>query len=145
MGTLFAKQQYFNAGENQDLIQMVGQGGAVQAAVSYAGGVQAVPILLAVNGAINPHLAATYIITKAGVLADTLAAPTAITDDGVEIVVVSNTANAHTITATTLLQNGVTGGAKTTATFAAFPGASITLKAYNAFWFVVSANLVSVA
>ena len=94
---------------------------------------------LSVNGAIDPHTAATYVITKAGVLADTLAAPTAGVDDGLEIVVTSNTANAHTITATGLLNTGAAAGANL-ATFAAFPGAGLTLMAYQGKWNVLSAN-----
>ena len=57
-------------------------------------------------------------ITKAGVAALTLA--TTATDD-VEIQFISTTAYAHTITAS--IEDGVTGGTKTTATFAAFAGA----------------------
>ncbi|MDE2022400.1 MAG: hypothetical protein KGI71_05830, partial [Patescibacteria group bacterium] len=75
------------------------------------------PVALTTNGAIPPHAAQTYVITKAGVLAETLAAPTAGTDDGLQIVVTSNTANAHTITATGLLQTGT--ASVNVATFAA--------------------------
>jgi len=55
------------------------------------------------------------------------------------------TAKAHVLTATGLLQDGVTGGGKDAATFAAFVGASITLVAYNLKWHVLSANNVLVA
>lgn len=95
-------------------------------------------IPLSVNGAIPPHTAANYVITKAGVLADTLAAPTATTDDGIQIVVTSNTANAHTITATGLLQTGT--ASVNVATFAAQAGASLTLMAYQGKWNVLSSN-----
>jgi|SRR6185312_644380 len=97
--------------------------------------------LLAVSGAIDPHTSQTYVITKAGVLADTLAAPTAGTDDGTVIVVTSNTANAHTITATGLLQDGST--TVNVATFAANPGASLTLMAYQGKWNVLSQNAIT--
>lgn len=93
------------------------------------------PTTLSVNGAIPPHVGHTYVITKAGVLADTLAAPTATTDDGIEIVVTSNTANAHTITATGLLQTG--SASVNVATFAAQPGAGLTLMAYQGKWNVI--------
>lgn len=94
------------------------------------------PTALSVNGAIPPHVGHVYVITKAGVLADTLAAPTAGTDDGLEITVTSNTANAHTITATGLLQTG--SASVNVATFAAFAGAGLTLMAYQGKWNVIA-------
>ena len=94
------------------------------------------PSALSVNGAIPSHVGHTYVVTKAGVLADTLAAPTATTDDGIEITVTSNTANAHTITATGLLQTGT--ASVNVATFAAFAGAGLTLMAYQGKWNVVA-------
>src|SRR5688572_11100813 len=74
--------------------------------------------LLTVDGAIAPATPATYVITKAGVYAGTLAAP-AVADNGKVIRVTSATANAHTITATGLLQPGT--AAVNLATFAAQP------------------------
>lgn len=94
------------------------------------------PALLSINGAIPAHVGHTYVITKAGVLADTLAAPTATTDDGIEITVTSNTANAHTITATGLLQCGT--ASVNVATFAAQAGAGLTLMAYQGKWNVLA-------
>lgn len=90
---------------------------------------------ISASGAINPHNPGTYVITKAGVAAETLAAPTATTDDGVTIVVTSNTANAHTLTATGLLQTGTV--SVNVATFAAFAGAGLTLMAYQGKWNVI--------
>jgi len=87
---------------------------------------------------IPPHVAATYVITKAGVDGATLAAPTATTDDGLIITVTSNTANAHTITATGLLQCGT--ASVNVATFAAHAGAGLQLMAYQAKWNVISSN-----
>jgi hypothetical protein len=103
------------------------------------------PITLAdANGAIA-LVPGTVVITKTGSLAAmTLAAPT-VAQNGLLLTVTSATAFAHTITATALIDNGVTGGSKTTATFAAFAGASITLMAYAGKWHVISANVVSVA
>lgn len=98
--------------------------------------------LMATNGAVA-IVPGTVIFTKAGVLAATLAAPTA-AQDGTIIVFTSTTANAHTITATSLIEDGVTGGSKTTATFAAFAGASITLLAYSGKWYVLSKNVVTI-
>ena len=93
------------------------------------------------SGALSVSAAAN-VITKAGVAALTLAAPAA-ADDGMVITVTSTTAYAHTITATGLLLDGTTGGAKDVATFAAFAGASITLQAVGSAWHVLSANAVT--
>jgi hypothetical protein len=81
----------------------------------------------------------TVVFTKAGVAAMTLAAPTA-AQEGTTIVFTSRTAHAHTVTATGLIENGVTGGSKNLATFAAFAGASLTLQAINLKWHVISLN-----
>jgi len=86
----------------------------------------------------------TATLTKAGVNAMTLAAPT-VAQEGLILRVVSQTANAHTITATSLIDDGVTGGSKTTATFAAFAGASIELMASNLKWAVISRNNVTIS
>lgn len=83
----------------------------------------------------------TKVLTKGSIGAYTLAAPAA---DNVEITIISNTAFAHVVTATTLVQDGVTGGAKTTLTFAAFVGASIRLRSYGGFWHVISKNAVTI-
>ncbi len=92
---------------------------------------------LTVDGAVAVRPSRKYVITKAGVLAATLAAPTAGTDDGVEISIISATANAHTLTATGLLQTGTAN--VNVATFAAQAGAGLTLRAYNGKWQVVAA------
>lgn len=49
------------------------------------------------------------------------------------------------MTATDLVNDGVTGGAKDTMTFGAFAGASIDLVAFNGKWHVVAKNVVTVA
>lgn len=90
---------------------------------------------LTTNGAIVPT-SGVYNITKAGVLADTLAAPTAGIQDGAIIVLTSSTANAHTLTATGLLQTGT--ASVNLATFAAQAGAGLTLMAYNGKWIVLA-------
>ena len=99
--------------------------------------VSTTPQALAASAALPPHVAHTYVITKAGVAALTLAAPTATTDDGIEITLTSNTANAHTLTATGLLQTGT--ASVNVATFAAQPGAGLTLMAYQGKWNVMAA------
>jgi hypothetical protein len=83
-------------------------------------------------------------VTAAGVAAMTLAAPTA-AQEGTEITITSFSANAHTITATGLINDGVTGGSKTTATFAAFAGASLTLLAIGLKWSVKSSTAVVIS
>lgn len=78
---------------------------------------------------------AFYVVKTAGVDAMTLAAPTA-ANEGIIIDVWSDTANAHTITATSLFANGT--ALKTTATFPAQRGAGVTLRACNLVWHVLS-------
>src|SRR5882724_2674885 len=97
-------------------------------------------VSLLVNGAIPigpPLVPAIYQINKAGVLADTLAAPVSgnANDDGKVIYIVSNTNNAHTVTATGLFQSG--SAAVHLATFAAFAGAGMTLMALQGKWVVL--------
>jgi hypothetical protein len=86
----------------------------------------------------------TVFLTKGSAGAYTLAAPTA-AQEGATLVVISKSAFAHVIASTDKLDDGVTGGAKDTATFAAFVGAAITLRATNLKWAVVSKNAVTVA
>ncbi len=94
---------------------------------------QAPPIsLTGFADVINPHVAGNYIVKTAGVNVMTLGAPTVGTDDNLSIAIYSDTANAHTLTATSLLANGT--ALKTTATFAAFRGAGIFLRAFNGVW-----------
>jgi hypothetical protein len=114
-----------------------GNAGYAKAGVKVWGS-PAAPTALSVNGAIPVRPSTNYVITKAGVYAATLAAPTADTDDGVRIEVISNTANAHTITATGLLQTG--SASVNVATFAANAGAGLVLRAYQGKWQVVSST-----
>lgn len=83
------------------------------------------------------------VLTKGSPAAITLAASTAI---GTRITIVAGSAFAHVVTATGLLDDGITGGSKNTATFAAFVGAAITLiVAQTGKWAVESKNVVTVA
>lgn len=98
-------------------------------------------ILAGSADAIPPHSAGLYQVNRAGVDAMTLAAPTAGSvetggDDGKEIHVFSTNANAHTITATGLFQDGA--AHVNTATFAAQIGANIRLMAFNGKWIVLT-------
>ncbi len=104
-------------------------------AIQKLGGAALVALL--VSGAIDPHSANRYVITKAGVAAMTLAAPTAGADDGLEIDIVSTTANAHTVTATGLFVDGA--AHVNVATWSANAGGRLKLRAFNGKWYVVAA------
>lgn len=93
------------------------------------------------DGAISP-VAGIAVLTKGSVGAYTLAAPAT---DGDRLTITSATAFAHVVTATDLIHDGVTGGAKDTMTCAAFAGASIDLVAYDGKWHVIAKNVVTVA
>lgn len=92
------------------------------------------------DGPIAPS-GGTHYLTKAGIGAYTLAAPGS---DGVRLTIVNRTANAHIVTATGLLDDGVTGGSKNTATFAAFAGAAIDLISGGGKWNTVGLKAVTV-
>jgi VCBS repeat-containing protein len=76
-------------------------------------------------------------ITKATAAALTLAAPTATAHDGVEIVIVSTTAAAHTVTVSTTGMNDL-GTSADVGTFGASKGNGLTLVAYQGDWYVTS-------
>lgn len=82
-------------------------------------------------------------LTKGSAAAITLAAPSS--QDGTRITVMSNSDFAHVITVPSAIILDGTTGANTTATFAAFKGASITLVASGVTWLVESSNLVTCA
>lgn len=102
-------------------------------------------IVLAVDGAI-PITTGIVKIVKATAAAMTLGAPSA-AQEGTEITITAGTAVAHVVTATALINNGVTGGAKSTMTFGAFVGSSITLLAVTTAgavtgtWYVKAINV----
>jgi hypothetical protein len=100
------------------------------------GGTQQVTFnALSVSGAIPTTPSRAYMITKAGVYLGSLAAPasSAAGGDGVDILISSDTANAHVITFTGgTLDSGAAGA--TTATFPALKGASIEVVSYNGRW-----------
>lgn len=102
---------------------------------------------IAVNGALSVSSGNYELITKAGVIALTLTAPTAGVQDGMVITISANNgANADTLVATSLFQTGGGSSPYTTATFgvtSAFVGASLTIKSLGGFWFVVSATNVA--
>jgi hypothetical protein len=90
-----------------------------------------------------PSRDALILLRKATAGAYTLPAPSAL-QDGLTLTINADTAAAHVVTATTLIEDGVTGGAKTTATFAAFVGASMTLVAVRGKWHTVSLKAVTI-
>ena len=90
--------------------------------------------------AVESHVA---VITKAGVGAMTLAAPT-VAQDGTTITITSSTSNAHVVTGTNLFWAGETGGPFNKITLAAFPGSSATVVAHNQLWLVVSDQIATV-
>jgi len=102
--TSVAKQQWLQDGT--DLLQVVQPGGSLYYGINEKGGIQVKPTLIAVDGAVAPRTPGYFVITKGSAAALTLAAPTAGTDDGLEIEISSRTAFAHVITATGLLLTG---------------------------------------
>lgn len=97
------------------------------------------------NGVIPvPVKNTTYELMKATALASTTLAAPAKDQDGLRVRFTSQTAAAHVITATTLWGDGVSGSPHTTATFAAFIGATLTVQADNGIWNVVSSVGVTI-
>lgn len=136
-GTVIVDAAWVNAGGTSAIIDAASVPNGVSIQNNSQGeGASDTLIPITASGAVNPKVAARYVITKAGVAALTLAAPTAGTDDGLTIVITSGTAYAHTLTATGLLNTG--SASVNVATFAAYAGAGITLVAYNAKWNVQS-------
>lgn len=84
-----------------------------------------------------------FLIYKATAAAITLVAPSTL-QNGVRLTFSSATAAAHVITATSLLEDGASGAPHTTATFAAYIGAGLTLMANNGVWNVISNTGVTI-
>jgi hypothetical protein len=95
---------------------------------------------------INPHYSGVYNVEGAAIDAMTLGAPAvgnqnAGGDSGRTIIISSGSAFAHTLTATGLLETG--SASVNVATFAAFAGATLQLRAHKGKWNVLSANAVT--
>lgn len=86
----------------------------------------------------------TYELTKATALSTTTFGAPAKDQDGLRVRFTSQTAAAHVITATGLWGDGVSGSPHTTATWAAFIGASLTVQADNGIWNVISSVGVTI-
>lgn len=121
---------------------------AVTGAASITGAASVGGLKLPVElGAANGAIASTsgvVMLTKAGVAAMTLAAPTAGTDDGKVLHIVAATANAHTVTQTSPgFNNG--GAASDVATFGGAIGDNLVVVAYNGRWHVLALRNVTLA
>jgi len=109
-----------------------------------SGGVKLPTQVLAANGAITIK-SGLVLLTKAdGAVAATLAAPTATVDDGKILYIVSTTAQAHTITATTI---GFNAGdaAGDVATLGAAIGNGLVVVAYQGEWYVLANTNATIA
>lgn len=94
-------------------------------------------VTMSVNGAIAiPNRDTTVLLDKAGVAAMTLAAPTKDLDNNFKLLVTSNTAQAHTVTATGLFSTGT--ASVNLATFAAQKGSGFVVVPMQGLWNVVS-------
>jgi hypothetical protein len=94
--------------------------------------------------AIDPHTAASYMVNTVGVDAMTIVAPTSGTDDGKVIQITTGTTGTPTLTCTGgTLRPGT--AAVTTVLFAASPGSTVVLMAYQGLWYVIAANNVTYA
>ncbi len=126
--------------QTANAFQITRPDGTVIYAIGPNGGAAVPPALLTASGAI-PVVSASYVITAGAAIALTLAAPVAGTQDGITISIRSTTGFAHTLTATGLLETGT--AATSIATFAAFAGAGLSLRAYQGKWIVESAVTVT--
>lgn len=107
--------------------------------------VLAMDTILAVtaDGAISiPAGNTTYFITKAGVAAMTIAAPTATTHDGLRLTFISTTAQAHTLD---MASSGINGGSADIGTFGGAAGDGVTIEAYQAHWYEVPGSNANVS
>lgn len=81
--------------------------------------------------------------TVAGVVAATLANPTDVTDDFKRLLIISNQAQANTVTITGGVGNG--GNTKDVITFAGAVGNCINLIAYGGYWYVTGGDGYTIA
>jgi hypothetical protein len=100
-------------------------------------------VTASVDGALAiPTQDTLVLVQKAGVCAMTLANPTT-AQDGLQVTILSATANAHTVTYTAGFYGDTT--SSDVATFAAKVGASFTIKAQGGKWGIVSLANVTLA
>lgn len=110
---------------------------------THVGGQQDSVAVASANGAIT-IAPSTVFITKATAAALTIAAPTPTTHDGYIIRIVSTTAAAHTITATTIGFNAAD-AAGDVATLGGAIGDGLTIIAYQGEWYVLNAVNATIA
>lgn len=82
-------------------------------------------------------------LNKAGVIAATLANPTATTDDFKRLTILALQAQANTVTVTGGFGNG--GSGEDVATFSGAIGDNLNLMAYQGYWYITGAHQVTVA
>jgi hypothetical protein len=100
--------------------------------------------LLVADGAITIKNGVCKIAkTVAGVVAATLADPTAGTDDGKVLLIVSNQAQANTVTSATSFGGG--GAGENVATFGGDIGDSLTLRAHDGKWYIIGSHQCTIA
>jgi hypothetical protein len=99
---------------------------------------------LVADGAITAKNGFCFIAkTVAGVVAATLADPTATTDDFKLLTIISNQAQANTVTSASSFGGG--GGGEDVCTFSGAIGDSLTLRAYQGKWYIVGAHQATIA
>lgn len=99
---------------------------------------------LVANGAITVKNGVCLIAkTVAGVVAATLANPTDVTDNYKRLLIISNQAQANTVTVTGGFGNG--GAGEDVCTFSGAVGDCIELMAYGAKWYVVGGHQFTIA
>lgn len=81
--------------------------------------------------------------TVAGVVAGTLANPTSGTDDFKRLLIISNQAQANTVTVTGGFGNG--GAGEDVATFSGVVGDNVELMSYGGYWYIVGGHQFTVA
>lgn len=108
------------------------------------GGVKLTTQALAASGAITIKSGVALLTKADGAVAATLAAPTPTTDDGKILYIVSTTAQAHTVTATTI---GFNAGdaAKDVATLGGAIGDGLVVVAYQGEWYVLANTNATIA
>lgn len=100
--------------------------------------------LLVADGAITVKQGVCKIAkTVAGVVAATLANPTDVTDDFKRLVIISNQAQANTVTCTGGFGGG--GGGEDVVTFSGAIGDTVELMAHGGYWYIVGGHQFSVA
>lgn len=99
---------------------------------------------LVANGAITVKSGVCKIAkTVAGVVAATLANPTDVTDDYKQLLIISNQAQANTVTVTGGFGNG--GSGEDVLTFSGAIGDCVLLTAYGGYWYITGGHQFTVA